>query len=209
MVAEVFAPIGGIGDPHSATENGTDILCQRHQPFHERKRVARISHAGETGHLRTDDEPVDAPRHGSEMGVVQDVAAESPVVRIAGEGHRIATMDELRCSGRSQECLDLRPRCPRPVRAARPAGSRITGDPTAPGIRRLRHVAVGIRKPVVLRHVHHDERIKGDLETARLERPYRVDDSPVGGSSSVGGPAVVLRDGLRLGPGQAGHAPRQ
>jgi hypothetical protein len=130
---------------------------------------------GQPRHLGADQERIDPARRRAEMGVVQHHAAQAPVAGRARPRNRLTRDAEARGRGRAEQRRDLA--CGRGglVHGPRVACRRRTGDPPAPRKDWLTGLGgvVGIRvwQRVAGRHVHQDERIEGDPQTARLHLP--------------------------------------
>lgn len=190
LVARIFRPVGGVGEFRRAADHGAHICRQRHQRIDEREAVGCPAHRRQPAHLRADDEGVDPARRRRQLRVVQRHAPVVPARAAADEGR---DLHGRRCR------LVRRPDCTR---------RGVAGDSPAPGIGRLRRrPRIGIGQRIVLRHVHHDQRIERDLQPARLEIGDRRQHRCVRGRAAIGRPAIVLRDHLCARPRQTGDRP--
>ena len=94
LVAEVFRPVGGIGDLGGGAEHGLHVGGEIRQRRDEGIVARAVAHLGEAAHLGADQEGVDATGRRGEMGIVQDEAAVGPFGR-AGIDDAVADDGEI------------------------------------------------------------------------------------------------------------------
>ena len=126
---------------------------------------------------------------------------ETPIAPVgAGTGHHgLAADRQIGRLGGTDERGDLTLRDRGPVGAASLCGTWKAGDAPAPGIGGLHHAAIGVGQRIVLRHIHHDERVQHDGQAARLQIANGRDDGGVGRRSAISGPAFDPADEASIG----------
>ena len=118
LVAEVFRPVGGVGDFGAGAEHGFHVGGEIGERGDEGIGAGAVAHGGEAAHLGADDEGIDAAGGCGEVGVVQDEAAVGPLVG-AGVGDGLAVDVEVGDVGGADEGGDLEWRRRRSGRACR------------------------------------------------------------------------------------------
>ena len=196
MVPEIFRPVGRIADLRSRPEDRAHGGGERLQGSDSRIGRSPRSDLGQPAHFRSDQEGVDAARDRAEVGVMQDHAPEAPIAHRAGPGHAVAAHREVLGLGIAEEGGDLRGGCAHLVHGSCESCGGRAGDPAAPGQHRLTDgggiIAIRVRQRVVGRHVHHQERIEGDAQTARLHVADRLHHGKIRRGAAIDRAAPIV-----------------
>ena len=208
VIAEIFGPVGAVGQPAARPQERADIGGEPAQRVDEGERVRFPAQPGQPAQFRADQHRIDPAGDQGQPRHVQHHAPIAPVGAGTGDD-RLAVDAEIGGRGAAGEGRHLGGGGGRAVGAGRPARPRKAGDAPAPGVRRLGRAAIGIGQGIALRHIHHHERMQRHRQAARLQVAYRRDDRGVGRRAAIGRAAVHAGDEARIGigPRQAADPP--
>ena len=207
-IAEIFRPVGGIGDLGVRPQQRAHLCRQRDQRGHGGKAVGRPANLRQAPHFRADAERIHPARRRAQRRLVQDEAAVAPFLR-AGIGHVAGADGEIGGAGGAEEIGHLglcRKGAVGAARLPRRLGGR---DPPAPWQHGL-VVCVRIRigQAIVCQLVHQDERVIHHLLPARLQRGDGLYHGLIGGRAAIDRVAVLQRHLRRIRRRAPGHGPR-
>src|SRR5262245_13433157 len=95
MVAEIFGPIGAIGDLRRRPQDCSRPARQIAQLLDERELVVLVPQRRQPAKFRTDQESVDPACDGRQMRKMENEATIAPVARRSVEDHRALLLREI------------------------------------------------------------------------------------------------------------------
>ena len=192
MVAEIFRPVGGIGDLYARPKDAAHVRRKLDQLGDHREAVGGAADLGETAQFGADQEGFHPTRRLAQPGIVQDEAAVGPFGG-AGIGDRLAVECEVAGLDGAEEARDLGRSGRGTVGRAGDARGQRGGDPTAPRQHRLpAHAGPGVGEPIARHLGHQHEGIEGHRLAGIADGADRLDHRLVGRRAAIDRPAVVV-----------------